>query len=149
VRLDAVLAEINRKLDELLARSNPRKRFRSVKGAGAHYDLSEDSIRRLVERGELVAYRPVPGRILIDCEQLEALILGSTRRPVSGRGIRQRPVTLDESEHIRATLTVCDQTPRPRLTRPGRARHDQRGEETLHHPVGADREHSESATNDQ
>ncbi|MGI6417254.1 MAG: helix-turn-helix domain-containing protein [Thermoguttaceae bacterium] len=86
--LAATLATIRESLDALLARTGPKPRFMTISSAAVYSDLSQDSLRRLLERGDLVAHRPVKGRILIDREQLDAVILGSTTRPRVGRGIR-------------------------------------------------------------
>ncbi len=87
--LSAQFDAIHAKLDALARQSSAlAQRFLSVKSAATYADLSEDSIRRLIERGDLTAHRPVKGRILIDREELDRLITGSTRRPVNGRGIR-------------------------------------------------------------
>ena len=87
------LASLHGKLDAVLeALSAPPKRFLSVKAAGLYADLSEDSVRRLIERGELEGYRPVRGRVLVDREQLDRLILGSAQHgpPRNGRGTAPR-----------------------------------------------------------
>ena len=82
------------KLDKLLAlQSAPPQRFLSVAHAATYADLSEDSIRRLIERGDLVGYRPVKGKVLVDRLELERLILGSTKQPATGRGIRRETIT--------------------------------------------------------
>jgi excisionase family DNA binding protein len=86
----AELAEvILRRLDQLAERSQQPRRFMTIKTAAEYADLSEDTIRRLLERGDLTAHRPVAGRVLVDREALDRLILGSTRRPRAGRGIRR------------------------------------------------------------
>lgn len=65
------------------ALGQPPQRFLSVKSAAGYCDLSEDSVRRLVERGDLAACRPTRGKILIDRQELDRLILGAAR-PVRG-----------------------------------------------------------------
>jgi hypothetical protein len=58
-----LLTDLHVKLDGLIARlDQPPQRFLSVKSAASYADLSEDSIRRLIERGDLVGRRPVEGR---------------------------------------------------------------------------------------
>jgi excisionase family DNA binding protein len=85
----SVLQSIDAKLNDLLQRNVAVSgRFLTVGGAAAYSGLSDKSIRRLISRGDLVAYRPVRGRLLIDRQQLDALILGSTARVRIGRGIR-------------------------------------------------------------
>ena len=84
---DATLSLILQRLDALDARlSAPPVRFLSVKAAAIYTSLSEDSIRALIERRDLIAYRPLAGKVLIDREQLDRLIHGSTRTPRNGRG---------------------------------------------------------------
>ncbi|MHC4399219.1 MAG: excisionase family DNA-binding protein [Planctomycetota bacterium] len=80
---------LHRKLDLLLDRTGPSQRFMSIRTAAAYSDLSQDSIRRLLERGDLTAHRPVRGRVLIDRQELDGVILGATARPRKGRGIRR------------------------------------------------------------
>jgi len=81
---EAILA----KLDELLQRPVHQPRFLSIKQAGEYSSLSDDSLRRLIERGDLTACRPVKGKILLDRQELDRLILGSTAIPRRGRGRR-------------------------------------------------------------
>lgn len=91
------VSDLTRKLDELAAQVNrllerdghASRRFFNVDHAAAYADLSTESIRRLLSTGRLTALRPVPGRILVDRQQLDSLILSSTRRPRSGRGLKQ------------------------------------------------------------
>ena len=90
---EPALNAILEKLDLLLRQAGPAPRFLSIASAAQFASLSEDSIRRLLERSALTAYRPVKGKVLIDRCELEQLILGSTTTPRTGRGIRS-PVTL-------------------------------------------------------
>jgi hypothetical protein len=53
-------------------------RFLGVRGAAIYASLSEDSIRSLLARGKLTKLRPLRGKILIDRQELESLILSST-----------------------------------------------------------------------
>ena len=88
------VAELLGKLDGLLRRVDalvsggpgPVPRFLDIGAAAAYASLSRDSIRRLIDRGDLTPHRPVRGKILIDREELDRLILGSTDRPRNGRG---------------------------------------------------------------
>lgn len=64
------------------------KRFFTVKNAAAYSDLSEESIRRLLDSGQLTKLRPVKGRIVIDRKELDAYFLASTSTPRKGRGIK-------------------------------------------------------------
>lgn len=86
------LQAIAERLDLLVERSHaaPQARYLSIKSAAGYTELSEDSIRRMLERGDLTALRPVKGKILIDRQELDAVILGSTTRPRVGRGVRKR-----------------------------------------------------------
>jgi excisionase family DNA binding protein len=88
---DSIQAIVER-LDLLVERSHaaPQARYLSIKSAAGYTELSEDSIRRMLERGDLTALRPVRGKILIDRQELDAVILGSTTRPRMGRGIHRR-----------------------------------------------------------
>ena len=85
----AQIDALHAKVDRLLERTAQPQRFMSIRTAAAYADLSQDSVRRLLERGELTAYRPVKGKILVDRLELDGVILGSIRRPVTGRGIRR------------------------------------------------------------
>lgn len=83
------LESIQAQLTELLAHAGPAPRFLSVKSAANYSDLSQDSIRRMVARGDLTGLHPIAGRVLVDREQLDRLILGAIDRPVNGRGVRK------------------------------------------------------------
>ena len=87
VDLAAELEALHEKLDRLLAAgSAPSPRSLSIAHAAIYADLSEESIRRLIDRGDLTALRPVKGKILVDRLELERLVLGSVDRPHNGRG---------------------------------------------------------------
>ncbi len=78
---------IHRKLDQLLAdRTKPNQRFLGIVDAARYAGLSPESVRRLIAGGRLTAYRPVKGRVVVDVRQLDALVLGSTTMPRTGRG---------------------------------------------------------------
>jgi|SRR6185369_10226171 len=66
------------------------RRFFTVANAAAYTDLSIESIRRLICSGKLTALRPVRGRILVDRQELEALVRASTAPTRTGRGKRSR-----------------------------------------------------------
>ena len=89
----ATLDSLERKLDLLLAQQAPPQRFLTIQSAAVYSDLSPDSIRRLIERGDLTGLRPVRGRIVIDRLELDAAILAATDRPSNGRGIRNGRAT--------------------------------------------------------
>jgi excisionase family DNA binding protein len=82
------LASIEAKLDLLLQRTNGcfNSRFMTVIRAAEYANLSEESVRRLLASGKLTALRPIRGRILIDRNQLESLVLTATATPRTGRG---------------------------------------------------------------
>jgi len=88
-RIRILLEAILNRLDALTDRTEVQ-RFMGVKSAAAYADLSEDSVRELIRRGDLTDYRPLKGKILLDREQLDRLVLGSTTRPRTGRGISRR-----------------------------------------------------------
>lgn len=85
-RLDSIEA----KLEALLARtiSGPLPQFLTIEGAAAYSGLSEKSVRRLISRGDLQPLRPVRGRVLVQRQALDALILSSTGRMRKGRGMK-------------------------------------------------------------
>jgi excisionase family DNA binding protein len=55
----------------------PVKRWATIAEAAAYSGLSDKTLRRLIARRELVAHRPVPGRILVDLRALDAIIRSS------------------------------------------------------------------------
>ena len=55
-------------------KSNEQK-YLTLQGAVLHSGISEGGLRGLIRRGELTAYRPLRGRILIKRTELEKLIL--------------------------------------------------------------------------
>jgi len=69
-----------------LPQSDPPPRFMGVRAAGAYVGVSAESIRRLIRAGTLTALRPVPGRVVIDRQELEQLVRNSDIRPPKGRG---------------------------------------------------------------
>jgi excisionase family DNA binding protein len=86
------IEDLHQKVDRLLEDTQrAHARFRSVAGAASYTGLSTESIRRLIAAGKLVAYRPVRGRIVVDLRQLDALVLGSTSTPRTGRGRAHQP----------------------------------------------------------
>lgn len=79
-RLMAEVRELRARLDQ------PQQRYFGVDAAAAYSDLSAETIRRLLAGGKLTPLRPCKGRVLIDKQQLDSLILSSTTRPRTGRG---------------------------------------------------------------
>jgi excisionase family DNA binding protein len=82
---DAIAEAVVLKLDKRLAELAQR-RYLTVAHAAAYTDLSADTIRQLISGGRLTGLRPVPGRVLIDRRELDALLASSTRVPRTGRG---------------------------------------------------------------
>jgi hypothetical protein len=66
-----------RKKDEVVG-----VRFCSFAAAAQRTGLSETVLRDAARRGALRVYRPSPGRLLIDIDELDAWVL-STRQPVA------------------------------------------------------------------
>jgi len=81
----AIVGMLNR-IEQRLERGTIAPRFKSVADTVVYAGLSADSIRRLVERGDLTAYRSVKGKIVLDIQEVDSFILGSTNRPQNGRG---------------------------------------------------------------
>ncbi len=89
IDVDALAGAVAERLAELLP-ALPQKRYLTVAHAAEYADLSPDSIRSLLSSGKLTALRPVPGRVLIDRRELDALLQASTKRPRRGRGVYDR-----------------------------------------------------------
>jgi excisionase family DNA binding protein len=89
IDLDALADALASRLGERLDAANAR-RFFSVSRAAEYADISTDSIRSLLAAGKLTALRPVPGRVVIDRRELDALLAASTRQPRRGRGAYDR-----------------------------------------------------------
>jgi len=81
----ATVSDLETSVVELLAKfeSVGNKRWLTIKGAAKHVSLSVESLRRFVAEGKLTSYYPTPGKILIDCRELDAFIASSNRK--SGR----------------------------------------------------------------
>ena len=71
---------------------HPTQRYLSVSQAGAYAGLSVSSVRRLLEKGDLTALRPVRGSIRIDRDELDAFFHSATTTSISGRGKTATPV---------------------------------------------------------
>jgi excisionase family DNA binding protein len=81
------IERIEQKVDAVLsAVQGGPARFLGIEAAAAYCGLSAKSIRRLIAAGKLTAHRPVRGKVLLDRQQLDALILNSTSTPRTGRG---------------------------------------------------------------
>ncbi|HWA98629.1 MAG TPA: helix-turn-helix domain-containing protein [Pirellulales bacterium] len=107
VTLDDVLAKVN----ELLERSEfVGKRFLSVEEAARYCSISAESVRRMISAGKLVSLNPVRGRVVIDKQQLDAVVLGSAQQLRGGRGRMDR--------HERSRRTAKAQNTRSRRDGP-------------------------------
>ena len=83
------LEALETKLDSLIGRTSDTPRWLTIDAAESYSGLSGPSIRRLIRRGTLTAYRPIPGRVLIDRRQFDTVILSATAPPTAGRGKRR------------------------------------------------------------
>ena len=86
--LDALADLLADRLAERLSAAASQRYFR-VKEAAKYSGLSEDSVRWLLSSGKLTALRPVPGRVVVDRRELDALLLASTKGARHGRGRRR------------------------------------------------------------
>jgi len=86
----AALAEqLADRLRSVLDQAKPAAKWLTIQDASKYCGLSSDSIRRLIDAGDLRAYRPVGGRVLVDRAELDEFIIGTAGcRPRRGRGIR-------------------------------------------------------------
>jgi hypothetical protein len=66
------------------------KRWASVREAATYSGLSEKTIRRFIASGNLSPYWPLPGRVVVDLRDLDALITGSTVAGKRGAYLRKR-----------------------------------------------------------
>ena len=89
-RLCSVVDELTRRIDYLIDLNTTPKRWLTVANAAVYADLSQDTIRRLLDSGKLTPHRPVKGRILVDRQELDAHIQSSTATPRKGRGRRNQ-----------------------------------------------------------
>lgn len=69
--------------------SKPERGYFSLKNSAIYSDLSEKTLRRFISSGQLKAYRPARGKILVKKKELDALIEQSTKPLRKGRGIRR------------------------------------------------------------
>lgn len=70
-----------------------KRRWVGIHGAADYIDHSVETVRRLISAGKITAYRVVRGKILIDINELDNLVLTSTSRPRRSRG-QCRPTTV-------------------------------------------------------
>ena len=100
--LAAELETLHAKVDRLLAAgSAPTPRFLSIAHAAVYADVSEESIRRMIQRGDLTPLRPVKGKVVLDRLELERHVLGSTDRPQGGRGTHMREINARRAKNGR------------------------------------------------
>ena len=96
------LETISNKLDQLLEKvsaASTIQRYLSIAQAASYAGVSEESIRRLLGSGKLSAYRPVGGRVVIDLQQLNELILASEQQQ-SGRGVHHPQSAQPGGAHV-------------------------------------------------
>lgn len=88
--LQRCLKHFENAIEKLLVQmiANLGRGYLSLKNASFYCDLSEKTLNRFIKRGELTAYRPARGKILIKKKELDALIEKSTKPVRKGRGIR-------------------------------------------------------------
>jgi excisionase family DNA binding protein len=73
------------------------KKYVSMAQAAEYAGLSEGTIRNLIAMRELTAYRPVPGRIVLDLEEIDRFVRDSEgQRSTRGRarwgGVQAPPI---------------------------------------------------------
>lgn len=68
------------------ATNNDAKRYVSIVEAAEYAGLSDGTIRNLIAMQQLTAFRPVPGRIVIDLQELDRFVRESAgKRCTRGR----------------------------------------------------------------
>lgn len=71
------------------------QKFVSIAQAAEYTGLSAGTIRSLIARRELAVYRPVPGRVMLDLEDVDRFVR-RTRDGMSTRG-RRKPEVDDKA----------------------------------------------------
>ncbi|MBX9656389.1 hypothetical protein K2Y11_22465 [bacterium] len=71
----------------VVARRSP---WAGIKTAAQHAAVSEDTIKGMLSSGRLQAYRPCPGRVVVNLDELDDLIRSSTATPRHRRGTYSR-----------------------------------------------------------
>ena len=88
--MEGTQTDILERLDSFLAKAEQpaplAPRFLDVTSAARYTSLSPASIRRLLSAGTLTALRPLRGKVLIDRQQLDTVILSATSTTRTGRG---------------------------------------------------------------
>jgi excisionase family DNA binding protein len=82
--LEAILDRLER-IEVLL--SAQTRRWLSIDEAADYAGLSSKTVRRMIRAGQLSAHRPARGKILIDREELDAVIRQSKGAIRGGRGM--------------------------------------------------------------
>lgn len=65
-------------------------KYVSVKDAAVRSGCSENLLRRWIDSGQLIAYRPTPDKILISVEELDSRISAAANAPGGNRGAHLR-----------------------------------------------------------
>lgn len=85
------IVELTCALRDLIDRIDQRawSRWLSVEGAAEYCSICDKSVRNLIAAGKLTPSRAVRGKLLIDRQQLDAVLLAECgKRLRKGRGIR-------------------------------------------------------------
>lgn len=86
---DPTLADVIERLDAIAERleAGPT-RYLSIIAAATYADVSDDTIRRALSRGDLTTLRPARGRVVIDRLEIDSWLRGTAGRQLRrGRGL--------------------------------------------------------------
>jgi excisionase family DNA binding protein len=97
--IDLLAAQLADRLADRLA-NDAARRYLPVSEAATYCGISEDSVRSMLTSGRLTALRPVPGRIVIDRRQLDAVVQASTGRSRRRRGQYHRATGAGRSTRV-------------------------------------------------
>lgn len=86
ISVDDVADRLEQRLSALIA--SPYPEWMSVATFAKYADMSEESARKLISTGDLTAYRPLKGKILINRREADNVIRSRTSTPRVGRGRR-------------------------------------------------------------
>jgi excisionase family DNA binding protein len=78
----------------MAAKTLTTRRYATVAEVADYTGLSEATIRNLLAMRELTAFRPVPGRIVLDLREVESFVQGSAGRQ-STRGRKAHGIGID------------------------------------------------------
>lgn len=78
----------------MATRIRTAKKYATIAEVADFTGLSEGTIRNLLTMRELTAYRPVPGRIVLDLQEVEKFVRDSAERP-SARGRKAHGLGID------------------------------------------------------